>query len=84
MDFPPDVDTLDNVQVHYRLLQGWQESTFGLQDFSKLPQKAKDYLRFLSDQVGVGIAMVSTGPERDQVFWIEESRLTALLTGASR
>jgi adenylosuccinate synthase len=31
-------------------------------------------LRFLSSQVGVEIAMVSTGPERDQVLWLEESR----------
>jgi adenylosuccinate synthase len=76
-DFPPDVDILDKVQVHYQTLPGWLESTFGLQDFSKLPQKAKDYLRFLSSQVGVEIAMVSTGPERDQVIWLEESRFKA-------
>ena len=76
-DFPPDVDILDNVQVHYHILPGWLEPTFGLQDFSKLPQKAKDYLRFLSSQVGVEIAMVSTGPERDQVIWLEESRFKA-------
>jgi adenylosuccinate synthase len=82
-DFPPDVDTLDKVQVHYRVLPGWQQSTFGLQDFSQLPQKAKDYLQFLSDQVGVEIAMVSTGPERDQVIWLEESRFAALVARAS-
>ena len=84
MDFPPDIDTLDNVQVRYHILPGWQQSTFGLQDFSKLPQKAKDYLRILSDQVGVEIAMVSTGPERDQGLWLEGSRFAALLSNASR
>jgi len=73
-DFPSDIDILDKVQVHYHILPGWLEPTFGLRDFSKLPQKAKDYLRFLSSQVGVEIAMVSTGPERDQVAWLEESR----------
>jgi adenylosuccinate synthase len=72
------------MQVHYRILPGWLESTFGLQDFSKLPQKAKDYLRFLSSQVGVEIAMVSTGPERDQVLWLDESRFAALFASASR
>jgi adenylosuccinate synthase len=74
VDFPPEVDVLEGVQVHYRILPGWQQSTFGLKDFSELPQKAKDYLRFLSTQVGVEIAMVSTGPERDQVIWLDESR----------
>jgi adenylosuccinate synthase len=56
-------------------MPGWQQSTFGMQDFSKLPQKAKDYLRFLSDQVGVEIAMVSTGPERGHALWLDEGRL---------
>jgi len=82
-DFPPDVECLDKVQVHYRMLPGWQQPTFGLHDFSKLPQKAKDYLRFLSDQVGVEIAMVSTGPERDQVLWLDESRFALLVASAS-
>jgi adenylosuccinate synthase len=72
-DFPPDAETLEGVQVHYCILPGWLEPTFGLKDFSKLPQKAKDYLRFLSSQVGVEIAMVSTGPERDQALWLEDS-----------
>ena len=79
MDFPPDVHTLNEVEVHYRLLPGWLESTFGLHDFSELPQKAKDYLRFLSSQVGVEIAMVSTGPERDQVLWLDESRFRSCI-----
>jgi adenylosuccinate synthase len=84
VDFPPDVDTLEGVEVHYRLLPGWLESTFGLKDFSKLPQKAKDYLHFLSSQVGVEIAMVSTGPERDQFLCPDASRFAALISTASR
>ncbi|MGA8182888.1 MAG: adenylosuccinate synthase [Terriglobia bacterium] len=78
--FPADVDILDQVKVHYRVLPGWKQSTFGLQDFSKLPQKARDYLHFLSDQVGMEIAMVSTGPEREQTIWRDESRLAHLIT----
>ena len=74
-DFPADIETLEKVKVHYKLVPGWQEPTFGLREYSRLPQKARDYLRFLSDQAGVEIAMVSTGPERDQVIWLEESRL---------
>jgi adenylosuccinate synthase len=75
---------LDGVQVHYRVLPGWLESTFGLKDFSKLPQKAKDYLRFLSTQVGVEIAMVSTGPERGQILWLDDSRFATIIADSSR
>jgi adenylosuccinate synthase len=78
--FPADVDLLDQLKVHYRVLPGWKQSTFGLQESSKLPQKAQDYLHFLSDQVGVEIAMVSTGPEREQTIWWDESRFANLIT----
>ena len=78
--FPADVDILDEVKVHYHVLPGWKQSTFGLQEFSKLPQKAQDYLQFLSDQVGVEVAMVSTGPEREQTIWRDESRFAHLIT----
>ena len=64
---------LECARARYQALPGWQESTFGLRDYSQLPQKAQDYLRFLSDQVGVKIAMVSTGPERDQTIWLDGS-----------
>jgi adenylosuccinate synthase len=78
--FPADVDIVDQIKVHYQVLPGWKQPTFGLQEFSKLPQKAQDYLHFLSDQVGVEIAMVSTGPEREQAIWCDESRIANLIT----
>ena len=83
-DPPPEIETLEGLNVHYRTLPGWQQSTFGLRDYSQLPVRAKDYLRFLSDQVGVEIAMISTGPERDQTIWIDESRLANLVATSSR
>ncbi|HEV2234405.1 MAG TPA: adenylosuccinate synthase [Terriglobia bacterium] len=70
-DFPAEIEVLERVKVRYQVMPGWQQSTFGMQDLAMLPQKARDYLTFLSDQVGVGIAMVSTGPARDQTIWLE-------------
>jgi adenylosuccinate synthase len=72
-DFPCEIDSLEQTSVHYQMVPGWQQPTFGARDFSKLPARAQDYLRFLADQVEVKIAMVSTGPERDQTIWIEQS-----------
>ncbi len=82
-DFPAEVETLEGAKVHYRVVPGWRKSTYGLRDYSQLPQRAQDYLRFLSHQVEVEIAMVSTGPERDQTIWLEESRLANLITASS-
>ncbi len=73
-DFPAENEALARVEVHYQTLPGWQQSTFGLTRFEHLPQNARHYLRFLSEQVGVEIAMISTGPEREQSVWCEQSR----------
>jgi len=71
-DFPAEISTLEHLKVHYEVLPGWQQSTFGLKDYAQLPGRAKDYLRFLSDSVGTEILMVSTGPQRDQTIWVNE------------
>jgi len=72
-DFPPEIDSLEEAKVHYRTVPGWQQPTFGITDHSRLPARAQDYLRFLADQVGVKIAMVSTGPERQQTLWLDQA-----------
>jgi adenylosuccinate synthase len=77
--FPAEIEVLENVRVRYKNVPGWQQSTFGLRDYSELPLRAKDYLRFLSDAVGVEITMISTGPSRDQTIWMEASSGATLL-----
>jgi adenylosuccinate synthase len=79
--FPAEISALERIRVCYRNLPGWQQSTFGIKEFDKLPPQARDYLRFLADQVGVPIIMVSTGPERDQTIWLEEECTAKLLAG---
>ncbi|MBZ5514184.1 MAG: adenylosuccinate synthase [Acidobacteriia bacterium] len=71
-EFPSEIAALERMKVRYRVMPGWQESTHGISEFAQLPQKAQDYLHFLVDQVGVEIAVVSTGPQRDQTIWMKE------------
>ncbi|MGH9327002.1 MAG: adenylosuccinate synthase [Terriglobia bacterium] len=73
-EFPAEIEMLGRVKVRYETLPGWKQSTFGLRDYSELPRKAKEYLQFLSGEVGVEIGMVSTGPGREQTVWLENSR----------
>ena len=42
-----------------------------------LPQTARDYLAFIADFVGVPIRLVSVGPGREQVMWMEEAAARA-------
>lgn len=52
----------------YETLPGWNESTFGVSDWKSLPANAQAYLRRLEALCGVPIAIVSTGPERDETI----------------
>jgi adenylosuccinate synthase len=72
-DFPPEIESLEQMKVHYHTVPGWQKATFGAREVSQLPPRAQDYLSFLADQVGVKVAMVSTGPEREQCIWLDKS-----------
>jgi len=40
-----------------------------------LPTEARRYVDFLSQQIGVEIGLVSTGPERSQTIIVHESAL---------
>jgi adenylosuccinate synthase len=64
-EMPAAAEDLAEVTPEYRALPGWQSHTYGVQDAAKLPGKALDYLKFISDFLGVEIGMISTGPERD-------------------
>jgi adenylosuccinate synthase len=72
-DFLPEVESLEHIKVHYRTFPGWQKDTHGAQELAQLPPGAQDYLSFLAEQVGVKVAMVSTGPERAQLIWLDDS-----------
>ncbi|MCR5084136.1 MAG: adenylosuccinate synthase, partial [Succinivibrionaceae bacterium] len=56
----------------YETMPGWQESTFGVTDFSRLPANAQRYVRRLEELCGVKVAILSTGPERDQTIFLED------------
>ena len=53
-------------------MPGWKESTFGVTDFEKLPLNAQRYVKRLEELSGVKIAILSTGPERNQTIFIED------------
>ncbi len=71
-EIPADVDGLEQIKPVYTTLKGWQTSTEGITDFDKLPQAAKEYLRFQERESGARIGMVSTGPDRDQTMVLPE------------
>jgi adenylosuccinate synthase len=52
----------------YETLPGWSEPTFGITDFSRLPENARRYLARIEQLAGVPIDIVSTGPDRAETI----------------
>ncbi len=58
----------DNYNPDYRTFKGWKRSTVGVRSFDELPQEAKDYIRFIEDEIEVRVTIVSTGPRREETI----------------
>jgi adenylosuccinate synthase len=65
---PAPFNRLDDVTPVYEELPGWKEGVTGAREYEALPEAGRDYIRFIEDYVGAEVAIVSTGPERDDGF----------------
>ncbi|MGI9225703.1 MAG: adenylosuccinate synthase [Woeseiaceae bacterium] len=65
---PVVVDRFAECQPVYEEHPGWQASTVGVTDFDDLPAKARDYLQRIEELAGVPVAIISTGPDREQTI----------------
>lgn len=71
--FPAVANDLSRIKPIYETLEGWQSETLGVTEISELPEKARAYVEFLSNSIGVEIGLISTGPERDQTIILKDS-----------
>jgi adenylosuccinate synthase len=71
-EIPADVQGLEQIKPVYAKMKGWRTSTEGITEFDKLPQEAREYLRFQERESGAKIGMVSTGPDRNQTMLLPE------------
>ena len=67
-EFPSCLDTLGEVEPVYETRPGWRSETVGVLEFERLPAAARDYVRFLEEQVGAEVALISTGPRREETI----------------
>ena len=65
---PVLVDRFAECKPIYEEWPGWQESTVGITQFTKLPQRARDYLARIEELADVPVDIISTGPDREQTI----------------
>jgi adenylosuccinate synthase len=68
---PFGADAVEACKPIYETWPGWSVSTAGIRRWEELPRAAQDYLNRLSVVTGAPIAMVSTGPDRDDTILME-------------
>lgn len=65
---PSSAALLEKSKPVYQEVELWSEDISGVRRFDDLPPKARDLLKFLSDELNVPITMVGVGPAREQII----------------
>jgi len=68
---PLGADQYQGCEAIIEELPGWSGTTAGITDFNALPDNAKTYIKRIEELVGVKIAILSTGPDRDETIILE-------------
>jgi adenylosuccinate synthase len=70
--FPYHQSVLHHAVGEYTELPGWTEDISTARSERELPATTRDYLRFISDFIGVPVVLVGVGPGREQIIWTGE------------
>ncbi|HSJ99270.1 MAG TPA: adenylosuccinate synthase, partial [Myxococcota bacterium] len=65
---PVGAEALAICEPIYEEHPGWKESTLGIKAFGELPKNAQSYLKRLEALVEAPIALISTGPDREETI----------------
>ncbi len=66
--FPADLDALARCRPIYRTLPGWGTDITQARAFNDLPQRARGYITYLEESLGIPASCISVGPGRDQTI----------------
>src|SRR4051794_525834 len=67
--YPYHQSVLFRAKGEYEELPGWTEDITECRSESDLPQAAREYLDYISEFIGVPVALIGVGPGREQVIW---------------
>ncbi len=71
-EIPAQISGYEKIEPVYTKLPGWHSTTYGIDSYGRLPEKAKRYLEFVARESGAKIGIVSTGPDREQTMFLED------------
>jgi adenylosuccinate synthase len=81
--YPYHQTVMHQATGEYERLAGWDEDISECRDERDLPQAARDYLQYISEFVGVPVALIGVGPGREQVIWTDAGRASLAAQAAA-
>jgi adenylosuccinate synthase len=69
---PKELGLFEKCHPVYEEFDGWNESTLGINEFSKLPRQAQTYIKSIEDLLGTKADIISTGQKRDELIVLKE------------
>ncbi|HEY5564444.1 MAG TPA: adenylosuccinate synthase [Rhodothermia bacterium] len=69
--FPSDFEKLDRAEPVYRTFKGWCTNIDSSTSWQDLPDRVREYLGFVSEQLETPIRYVSTGPRRSETIRLD-------------
>ena len=67
-----DSEFYSEIRPVYEDLPGWHGSTAGARSLNELPGAARTYIEHIEETVGAPIAVISTGPDREETIVLED------------
>ena len=67
-----DSEFYSEIRPVYEDLSGWHESTAGARSLDDLPATARAYIERIEETVGAPVAVISTGPDREETIVLED------------
>jgi adenylosuccinate synthase len=82
-EIPARADLYERARPVFRTFPGWKTSTHGIDVFEAMPERARSYVAALEEIVGAKVALLSTGPKREQTMVRPGTALDAWLKPAA-
>ena len=67
-EIPASLKVLARVEPVYETFEGWRTPISAIRSYDELPSAAKKYLERIAEVTGIGLGIVSVGPNRDQTI----------------
>jgi len=73
IEYPISRSVINDVEPVYEVVPGWKTKTRGIDDFEKLPENTRKFIKRLEELTGSVVVLISMGKSKDDTIYIEKN-----------